>query len=197
MRLTDDEKRKKVNDTVLSLIAKHGVDATSTRSISKALGVSQPTLYRVYRNKKEILLAATDAAWQARLDSIHVDEPDAIEHLKKRAEYHTDTIQRSKAVGALHQLAVASDTHGLRERLREHHLAEVKHLANIVEAGKIQGTIRRDVDSEETGWRILATYFSEVTAHLLGFQEQLMMSGIMKTALESILDDIVVSRPDR
>lgn len=190
-RTTEADKKKRILSAVLRLVAKHGVHGTTTARIAAAAGMSEPTLYRTYRNKKEILLAAADAAWQVRLDSMaSANDPDAIEHLRKLAEYHTRAIQTSPVVDVLYRFAVAPPSFGLLERLREQNLADVRGMVNVIEEGKTQGSIRRDVDSQETAWRLMAAYWSESTARLFHFEDAVLASGISTKTYESILREI-------
>ena len=64
--MTDEEKQQRIVDAVLSLVAKHGVQGTTTARIAATVGVSEPTIYRTFRNRREMLLAAADKVWQQR-----------------------------------------------------------------------------------------------------------------------------------
>ena len=72
-------------------------------------GVSEPTIYRTFRSRREMLLAAADKVWQQRRDELESFEAtDAMDHLRKICEYHTAGIQRTRVVRFLTELAVAS-----------------------------------------------------------------------------------------
>jgi len=192
-RTSEADKKKRILNAVLRLVAKHGVHGTTTARIAAAAGVSEPTLYRVYRNKKEVLLAAADAAWQVRLDSLApAYDPNAIEHIRKMAQYHTRAIQTSPVVEVLYHFAVAPRNFGLLERLRQQNLTDVQQMAEIIEEGKATGAIRPDADSQGTAWRLMAWYWSEATARLFHFEDAVLASGVSTRTLESILDDIAV-----
>lgn len=190
-RATEAEKRKRVLSAVLRLVAKHGVHGTTTARIAAAVGVSEPTLYRMFRNKRELLLAAADAAWQVRRESIGpAHDPDAIERIRKIAEHHTSGIQTSPVVEVLYQFAVAPHSSGLFQRLREQNLEDVRDLANIIEEGKTQGSVRQDVDSQATAWRLMANYWSEANARLFHFEDAVLASGLSTETRDSILNEI-------
>ena len=52
-RTTEADKKKRIIGAVLRLVVKHGVHGTTTARIAAEAGMSEPTLYRTYRNKKE------------------------------------------------------------------------------------------------------------------------------------------------
>ena len=59
-RMTDDEKRERIVDAVTSIVGKDGVQGATTARIAATVGVSEPTLYRTFRDRKGMLLAAAD-----------------------------------------------------------------------------------------------------------------------------------------
>jgi TetR/AcrR family transcriptional regulator len=194
-RMTEEEKRQRIVDAVLSVIAKHGVQATTTARIAAAAGVSEPTIYRTFRNRQEMLLAAADKVWQQRRDELESFEAaDAMDHLRKICEYHTVGIQRTRVVRFLTELAVAPPTDGLREHLRDQQLQEAQRFAAIVEEGKAQGCVRPDIDSQEIAWRIMAVHWLEAMARLHSL-EDVVLTGFSTRRFQSILDEIAVEPP--
>lgn len=194
-RMEKEEKKQRITDAVLSVIAKYGVQGTTTARIAAAAGVSEPTIYRTFRNRKEMLLAAADRVWQQRRDELEAFEPvDAMDHLRKICEYHTEGIQKTRVVRFITELAVAPPSDGLQEHIREQQLREAEHFAAIVEEGKAQGSIRPDVDTQEIAWRIMAVHWLEAMARLHGLEDQV-LRGFSTRRFESILDEIAVRPP--
>jgi AcrR family transcriptional regulator len=190
--MTEQEKTQRIVDAVLLLISKYGVQGTTTARIASAVGVSEPTIYRTFRNRKEMLVAASDKVWQQRLDEIEsFQATDAMDHLRKICEYHTVGIQRTRVVRFLTEFAVAPPADGLREHLREQFLREAQRFADIVEEGKAQGCIRADVDSRETAWRIMEVHWLEAMARLHGL-EDVVLRGFSTRRFHSILSEIAV-----
>lgn len=196
-RMSAAEKQRRIIDAVLSLVAKYGVQGTTTARIAAAVGVSEPTIYRTFSSRKEMLLAAADKVWQQRRDELETFESvDAMDRLRKISEHHTQGIQKTRVVRYLSELAVSDATEGLREHLREQQLSEAKHFADIVDEGKAQGCIRADVDSWETAWRIMSVHWLEALARLHGL-EDVVMTGLSTRVFESILDEIATQPPKR
>jgi len=185
--MTDEQKRDCVVDAVLSVIAKYGVEGTTTARIAAATGVSEPTIYRIFRSRDEMLVAASDRVWKQRRDELEAFESsDAMDHLRKLSEHHTVGIQKTRVVRFITELAVAPRTEGLREHIRDLQLQEVQHLFDIVEEGKAQGCIRQDVDSEDTAWRIMTVHWLEAMARLHGLEDKV-MTGFSTRIVQDIL----------
>lgn len=192
-RTTEEDKKRRIIAAVLRLVPRYGVVGTTTARIAATAGMSEPTLYRTYRSKKEILLAAADAAWQVKQDSLApAYNPDAITHLRNLLQSHTKQIQTSKIVLILFHFASAPARSGLPERIRQQNLVEVRRLAAIIQEAQAQKSIRPDVDPEEIAWRLHAANWSEALARLLHFEAEVLASGVSAAAYESILKEIVV-----
>ncbi|WP_308312144.1 TetR/AcrR family transcriptional regulator [Streptomyces albipurpureus] len=58
VRMSAEERRKSVIRAAISEFAMGGYAGTSTEAIAKRVGVSQPYLFRLFRNKRELFLAA-------------------------------------------------------------------------------------------------------------------------------------------
>ena len=57
-RRTADERREHVLDAAIAEFAAQGYHAASTTAIARRAGISQPYIYALYRNKRELFLAA-------------------------------------------------------------------------------------------------------------------------------------------
>jgi AcrR family transcriptional regulator len=192
--MTDEEKRRRIVDAVISLVGKHGVHGATTARIAATVGVSEPTLYRTFRNRREMLLSAADKIWKQRHDELEaVEASDAMEYLRKVCESHTVGIQKTKVVRFITELAVAHSAEGVPEHIRDLQFGEVQHLADIIDRGKADGSIRADVETWETAWRIMTVYWLEVMARMHGLEEHV-MGGFSGRRYREILDDITASR---
>lgn len=57
-RLNSAERRAQIASVALSLLADHAIEKLTTRVVAKAVGVSQPALFRHFRSRDQILEAA-------------------------------------------------------------------------------------------------------------------------------------------
>src|SRR5215208_6035792 len=58
VKKTSDERREQVIQAAVKEFAANGFHATSTSAIAKRAGISQPYIYALFRNKRELFLAA-------------------------------------------------------------------------------------------------------------------------------------------
>jgi len=189
--MTDEEKHQRIVDAVVSLVAKHGVQWATTARIAATVGVSEPTLYRTFRNRNEMLLAAADKIWEQRHTELESFEySDAMDFLRKICASHTTGIRTTQVVRFITELAVSHPGDGLREHIRDLQFDNVRRLAAVVDQGKAEGSIRSDVDPWEAAWRIQTVYWLEAMARLHGLEEHV-LTGFSSGRFQDILDDIV------
>jgi AcrR family transcriptional regulator len=58
--MSADERREEILNAAVSEFALKGLHGTSTETIAQRVGISQPYLFRLYRTKKELFLAAVE-----------------------------------------------------------------------------------------------------------------------------------------
>lgn len=73
-RLPATERKAQLLDTAAAVFAKYGYSGTTTAELAKAAGVSEPIIYRHFKNKKELFIALvqqsgadTLALWEQEL----------------------------------------------------------------------------------------------------------------------------------
>ena len=59
-RMSADERREEILNAAVSEFALKGLHGTSTETIARRVGISQPYLFRLYRTKKDLFLAAVE-----------------------------------------------------------------------------------------------------------------------------------------
>ena len=68
-----DETSQKIIDAAMTLVRDKGYVATTTKEIAKVAGVNECTLFRKFKNKRDIVLQGVNqAGWRANvtLDSV-------------------------------------------------------------------------------------------------------------------------------
>lgn len=63
-RLTADERRTEIVDRAVTAFAVGGFHGTSTESIARMAGVTQPYLFRLFGTKRELFISAVHAAFE-------------------------------------------------------------------------------------------------------------------------------------
>ena len=63
-----DETSQKIIDAAMMLVRDNGYVATTTKAIAKAAGVNECTLFRKFKNKKDIVLqGVSQTGWRANI----------------------------------------------------------------------------------------------------------------------------------
>jgi AcrR family transcriptional regulator len=194
-RLGRDERRQQIIDVTLESVAECGVRGTTLSRIAAGVGVTTPALYAHFPNRKEILLAALDVLFEHRT-AIHRQtiSGTAVERLREIARSHAQLVvgPNERSVLELFEFIAAPPEEGLRETLGAKHLLLVKDIADLVREGQREGSIRTDVDPEQTAWMIIGRAWSEDITHLLGVADAWTESQ-SNTMLDLILGSIAVS----
>jgi AcrR family transcriptional regulator len=88
-RQTADERRDAIIDAAMAEFADTGLAGTSTETIARRVGISQPYLFRLFGTKKELFLAAVERCFAETMDTFRtaargaVDGDDAMDRMGK------------------------------------------------------------------------------------------------------------------
>jgi hypothetical protein len=92
-------------------------------------------------------------------------------------------------VSPLFDFVVAPAQEGLRDYVRTLSLRTAGAVASVIEEGKAEGSIRADVDAQRVALRVMAFFWSEDVAYLMGLPE-FVTTGLSKETLERVLAEI-------
>ena len=124
-RRSADERREHVLDAAIAEFAAQGYHAASTTAIARRAGISQPYVYALYRNKRELFLAAHRQVGErirARLVSAAEAGGDPEDRLRAMGEAYLGLIaDREDVLCQLQAYAAAGDP-ALREPVRDEFL---------------------------------------------------------------------------
>jgi len=196
--MTAAERRQQIVEVTMDLVAKNGVQATTTSRIAAAAGVSEATLYRHFASRTDMLLAAMDLVYERVFKVIYSAEGgDALDRLREIGRHHQQIIgdEAEGFVYPLFEFVAAPPEAGLRDSLAARQRVAIDSLAVIIEEGKAQGLVRGDVDSHQVAWELVAVYWAQDISYLMGLTEY--TSGTRgRRMLERVLASIVVPRAD-
>ena len=170
-----EARKEQIVNATLDLVAEYGVEGATVSRIAGSVGVTVPTLYAHFADRKEILLATVDLVFE-RIQAIHQSStnPNALERLREIAQFHTRLVS-SKSNGfvtALFEFIAAPPSEGLREAVGAGHWAIVEDLARMVRVGQEQGSIIQEADPEQTAWLIVSRDWTEDVAQLIGTSDR-------------------------
>jgi AcrR family transcriptional regulator len=196
-RWTKAQRKRQIADITLQLIAAHGVQSVTLRQIASAAGVSPPALYNHFSNRTDILIAVLDLIKDRVFEWIDSSQnPNIYERLRELAgsAHESKIVERPEsAILPLFELIAAGRDEQLTEQLAQRQLATVQRLADIVEEGKEQGTIRKDVDSRVVAWSLLGFGYAKDVVLLQGVSS-FVTDGTADKILDKLLRD-VAARP--
>lgn len=118
--MSAEDRRVVVVRVALEEFAKGGLHGTSTESIAKRVGVSQPYLFRLFANKKTLFLAAGDLCFE-RIGTVFEAAADlsGVDARNAMAQAYGDLISSQPEVLLMQlQLYVASQDPDVRVRVR-------------------------------------------------------------------------------
>src|SRR5438270_11947489 len=70
-RKSAGERREEVLGAALIEFAAHGLDGGSTEAIAKAVGISQPYVFRLFGTKKHLFMATIERCLRGTLEMFH------------------------------------------------------------------------------------------------------------------------------
>jgi len=191
-RMVTAARKRQIAEVTVDIVAEYGVEATTTSRIAGAAGITQSALYRHFTNRNAILLAALDVLYERIHAVIRSSEEGTVrDRLRAIGRFHSEIVSsdRSTFVIPLFEFLAASPEAGLRKSLRVHQLSVIRELADIIEQGKTDGSIREETDSEQLAWELHGVYWAEDIAYLMGIR-QFITSGRSTTMLHHILEGI-------
>jgi AcrR family transcriptional regulator len=160
-KLSAEERRRHVLETASRVFADGTFRGTTTAEISRAVGCSEPILYRHFPSKRDLYFACIEHAWgelRDRLDVVlemHEPEP-ALATLER----DLDALARGKAVLAhfwVQGLTEASEDPDIRRFIRRHLKDVHAYLVRLLRHGQALGIIHPDRDAEVEAWLTIGT----------------------------------------
>ena len=70
-RKSAEERREQILEVALAEFAAHGLEGGSTEAIAKAVGISQPYVFRLFHTKKELFMATIERCMRGTLEMFH------------------------------------------------------------------------------------------------------------------------------
>jgi AcrR family transcriptional regulator len=139
-RKSAEERREQVLEAALDVFAEHGLAAASTDEIARKAGISQPYLFRLFRTKKELFMAASERCFR-----------DTCRTFEQAAEGKTGE-EALRAMGAAYWELIRSNPLRLRGQLQSYAACDDPEICAVVRKGygEIVETVERasGVDSE-------------------------------------------------
>ncbi len=194
------DRRSQIINSALNLMYDHGFAGATTARIAAGVGVSEPALYRHFKNKQEILLAALDEV-SARLIRHTVSaagsEEDEIERLRlMSAAYYDFVMSHPNETRVLFDALSAAGNDEMRNGLRSKFSQLLGMVEIVLRQGVDKGAFRQDVDVPLVAWEIVSLGITLYFASILDFKDVLTRDKAL-TAVERLLASITSNKPER
>jgi AcrR family transcriptional regulator len=174
-RLKAPQRREQLISVATKQFAKFGFDATTTDTIAKSAGVTEPILYRHFGSKQELFVAITREVSRQTLQHWRdligpIDDP--AEQLREIARTfpahlkdHGDTYR------VIHNALTTSRDRKVLAVLREHYHQMETFFVAIFQTGIDRGVFRQ-IDCKTPCWHLISTGlgYALVTLNLSPFQ---------------------------
>jgi AcrR family transcriptional regulator len=189
-RISVADRRDRIIEVTLRLVADEGIEGATTARIAAAAGVSEGTLYRMFGNKRGILLAAVDRVHQNFLQSMeaaHRENP--LETLEELGRLHTESMVSTGVdhfIAPLFAFMTAPAQMGLREAMAKGQQRIIDTYAEMLEAGKAKGFVAPAADVRQAAWMIAAVLWAEDLTSLVGMPG-FVLEGRSRKGLQAVL----------
>lgn len=176
-RLSADLRRRQIIEAAREVFSTQSYRKVGTADVAKAVGVSEPALYRYFSSKKELFLATLQSTAPKLLDvwqEIASDIDDPLETLWSIGVSYYDHLQNNEGNMKLQFQALSeADDPEIRAALRENFGSFVNFVADTLDEGKRRGIVRDDIDSRLVAWQFLGIGLTLDLIHMLGFDAEM------------------------
>jgi len=194
-----DRKRQIIKSTV-EIMSEAGVAGATTARIAADVGVSEPALYRHFKNKQGMLLAALDDI-SARL-IVHTvsaaeGEDDVVMQLRlMSAAFYDFVMSNPEETRVLFEVVSAVRGADMRTAVRERFAQLLAVIEAVLIDGVDRGALREDLDVSLAAWEILSLGVTLYFASTLGLEDVLTKEKAL-TAVERLLESIETKPKER
>jgi AcrR family transcriptional regulator len=122
-RKSADERREQILDAALAEFAAHGLEGGSTEAIAKAVGISQPYVFRLFHTKKELFMATVERCMHGTLEMFRT----ASAGLKGEEALH--------AIGEAYVERLATDPTYLHSQMQAYAASDDPQIREVVRKG--------------------------------------------------------------
>jgi len=167
VRHTAEERRDEIIAAAVVRFGMTGLHGTSTETIARDVGVSQPYLFRLFGTKKELFMAAVEWGFEETLEAFRraaADATGAHDALKRMGDAYLALISDRRYLDIQMQAYASTDDPEIRHVVQEgfgrlvmeivrHTDATPAQLADFLGRGMLLNvTMAMGVDDQQTGW---------------------------------------------
>ncbi|MBZ0105399.1 MAG: TetR/AcrR family transcriptional regulator [Sulfuricella denitrificans] len=160
-RQSAELRRHDIIEAAMELIRHEGVSKLTTRSLAKAVGIAQPTLFLHFGNKSHVLVALVDSiqdGLRQELMSLELDKMAPLDQLKTVIRTHLGFIQKQPGIPRLlFSEELQSGDPIFRERMDQLVMFFLKFISGMIIAAQEKGEIRPDIIPQQAACLLIAS----------------------------------------
>jgi AcrR family transcriptional regulator len=156
------QRQEEIIDKAIKLIDQKGIQGLTIKNLAKETGVTEGAIYRHFENKKQILCSILDMfrekmkAFQASARSADKTAYDKIQvTLNNLVEFFE---ANPAIVSVIFAEEIFQNDHELSERIAELIKENQEFMLTLIQEGKANGELRRDLDDQMMVSSILGTF---------------------------------------
>lgn len=159
-RKSADVRRQDIIDAAMEVLHTEGTARLTTRSLSRAVGIAQPTLFLHFGSKTQVLLGVIDEVKKRLgegLRSLELESMDPADRLDAVIRYHLRFIQDQPAIPKLLFSEELQSDPEVGERMGSLVGFFLEFLSDQIRAGQESGALRPDLDPQQGACLLIAS----------------------------------------
>ncbi|MDP8206109.1 MAG: TetR/AcrR family transcriptional regulator [Candidatus Electryonea clarkiae] len=159
------ERQQQIIHESIELIADKGIQGLTIKNLSGAVGISEPAIYRHFKNKNEIVLGVMSVLKNVSIHGIvqKIDGLDAFSRVKLLFEELTIRFCETPSLTAIIFSEEIFNNEDLFKAVRERMEKSQKMLISILKAGQGDGSVRKNINAEQLSIMIIGSFRFLVT----------------------------------
>lgn len=148
MKTKNNDKYHRILEAAVKIFSRHGFHQTTIAQIAREADVADGTIYLYFKNKDDILVQFFNYKTKQVFSRFQegVDQADtAVEKLRILIRCHLEEFQRDRDMALLYQVETRRHNPLVEEQVREMAKTYLDMLAQLIEQGQQEGTIRSDL----------------------------------------------------
>lgn len=146
-----------IAESTLYLLRTRGPRSVTVEAVATHSGIAKTTIYRRHRDRREMLAAAMARLASPAPIELHADAPARLRWVIRHA---IETVDGGIGFGGLASLLTEEDPE-FSTLFRQVLVDQRAKLAAVIEAGKSDGSMRADIDTETLIDAVVGTYAAE------------------------------------
>ncbi len=186
------ERQNQIIQESIQLIAEKGIQGLTIKNISKAIGITEPAIYRHFDSKNDIILgiiSTMKSSTDAELSQIDENNP-TIDKIKKMIQGHTSRFIKNPSLTAIiFSEEIFNNNSILVKPIRLMMKLNQNKLISMIEKGQAAGDVRIDIKAEQISLMVIGSFRFLVSKwHIMNFDFDLKKDvDEMLNAIETVL----------